>query len=137
MALKGNHYEEAFSYTKTKTVLHFVGCLYFPVPSHLLGPQPWPCPGIQFVFTDPGPQFVFTSPGPQFVFTDTSLQYYYQSGFEFCIYRPCLLNLCMYLHTQITRVTDLGPEFAFTLLLVVAVTLLLVVVIVAVVISLE
>ena len=58
-------------------------------------------------------------------------------GSAFCRYRTCLLNLCMYLHIQITRVTDLGPEFAFTLLLVVTVTLLLVVVIVAVVISLE
>ena len=40
-------------------------------------------------------------------------------GPEFCIYRPCLLNLCVYLLPWSTIcITGLGPEFAFTLLLV-------------------
>ena len=59
-------------------------------------------------------------------------------GPEFCIYRPCLLNLCVYLLPWSTIcITGLGPEFAFTLLLVLVLTLLLVFVIVVVVISLE
>ena len=101
-------------------------------------------PGLQFVFTGPGfqvtftglgPRFLFTGPCPKFVFTGPSLQYYYLSGREFCIYRPCPLNLCLYLRPWPTIcITGLGPEFAFTLLLVVAAV---VVVIVVVVISLE
>ena len=39
---------------------------------------------------------------------------------EFCIYRPCLLNLCLYLWPwPAICITCLGSEFAFTLLLVV------------------
>ena len=61
---------------------------------------------------------VITSPGP-----------------EFCIYRPCLLNLRLYLRPWPTIcITDLGPEFAFNLLLV---AVAVVVVTVVVVISLE
>ena len=49
-------------------------------------------------------------------------------GPEFCIYRPCLLNLCLYLRPWPTIcITGLGPEFAFTLLLVVAVVVVIVV----------
>ena len=60
------------------------------------------------------------------------------SGPEFCIYRPFLLNLCLYLRPwPMICITGLGPEFAFTLLLVVVVAAAVVVVIVVVVISLE
>ena len=39
-------------------------------------------------------------------------------GTEFCIYRPCFLNVCLYLrHWPTICVTILAPEFAFTLLL--------------------
>ena len=49
-------------------------------------------------------------------------------GPEFCIYRPCLLNLCLYLRPWPTIcITGLGPEFAFTLFLVVAVVVVIVV----------
>ena len=49
-------------------------------------------------------------------------------GPEFCICRPCLLNLCLYLRPWPTIcITGLGPEFAFTLLLVVAVVVVIVV----------
>ena len=56
-------------------------------------------------------------------------------GPEFCIYRPCPLNLPLYLRPWPTIcITDLGPEFAFNLLLV---AVAVVVVTVVVVISLE
>ena len=49
-------------------------------------------------------------------------------GPEFCICRPCLLNLCLYLRPWPTIcINGLGPEFAFTLLLVVAVVVVIVV----------
>ena len=56
-------------------------------------------------------------------------------GLIFCIYRPCLLNLCLYLRSWPTIcIIGPGPEFTFTLLLVVVAV---VAVIVVVVISLE
>ena len=57
---------------------------------------------------------------------------------EYCIYRRCLHNLCLYLQPWPTIcITGLGPKFAFTLLLVVVVVVAEVVVTVVVVISLE
>ena len=110
-------------------------------------------PGPQFVFTGPGPQFVFTGPGLQFAFPSLTSDLYLLAlapnlylpdlvyiiitspGPKFCIYRPCLLNFCLYLRTwPRICITSVGPEFAFTLLLVVVAV---VVVIVVVVISLE
>ena len=120
-------------------------------------------PGSQFVFTGHGPQFLFTSPGPHFLFTGPNFPNLYlpvlapdlclpalvpnlyllalvysiitSPQSKFCIYRPCLLNLCLYLRPWPTIcITNLGSEFAFTLLLVVVAV---VVVIVVVVISLE
>ena len=110
----------------------------------------------------PGPVFIFTGPGPNLYLPVLALNLYLPALFlnlclpalapnlylpalaynfiispgpEFCIYRPCLLNLYLYLR-PLPAICITGPrsEFAFTLLLVVEAV---VVVIVVVVISLE
>ena len=86
-------------------ILFIKGCLYFPAPGILRGPQfvftgsgpvfVFTGPGPQFVFTGPGLQFVFTGSGPKFVFTVPGLQFYYQS------------------RTWVLHIPTLSPQYVF------------------------
>ena len=119
----------------SKRLFVFPGRHPFAWPPALATKLYLPALVLNFVFTGHGPQFVFTGPGPKFVFTGPDPQFITSPGSEFCIYRSCLLNLYLYLRPWSTIcITCPGPEFAFTLLLVVEAA---VVVIVVAVISLE
>ena len=76
------------------------GCLHFPAPG----------PGSQFVFTGPGSQFVLPVLASNLYLHAQVYNFITSPGPWFCIYRPCLLTIC---------ITGLWPEFAFTLLLLV------------------
>ena len=139
-----------------KPETHLEGVFVFP------DPRPFAWPPTLVLVPGPGPQFVFSSSGanlhllalapklhlpvlapnlylpalahdlclPALVCNITN-----KPGPAFCIYQPCLLNLCLYLRPWPTiSITSMWPELAFILLLVVVAVL---VVIVVVVISLE
>ena len=109
------------------------GSLYFPAPGPCLGPQfLFTSPGPQFVFTGPGSNLYLPTPGPSWSLPSlaNNFNFYYQSGAWLCIYRPCLLNLYLYLRPWPTIcIIGLGSEFAFTLLLQAVVVKILVLVI--------
>ena len=74
---------------------------------------------------------MFTGPSPNLYLPALVYNFIISAGPESCIYRPCLLNLRLYLRPWSTIcIIGLGPEFAFTLLLVVMVVVMVVVVVV-------
>ena len=68
---------------------------------------------------------------PNLCFPALAYNFIISPGPEFCIYRPCLLNLYLYLRPLPTIcITGPGSEFAFTLLLIVEAVVVAIVVVV-------